>query len=525
MSRDTDHAAAPRPWWKTSVVYQVYPRSFADGNADGVGDLIGLTHRLDHLSWLGVDALWLSPVFRSPMADFGYDVSDYCDIDPVFGDLAAMDALIEGCHERGIKVLLDWVPNHTSDQHPWFLDAASGRDSARRDWYIWRDEPPNNWLSAFDPAQTAWEWHEPTGQYYLRTFLREQPDLNWANPDVRAAMHDTLRFWLDRGVDGFRMDVIHLLGKDFADDPADAVAAGIPHVPYNDVAVTHEYLREIRAVLDEYDGDRTSVGEVYLFDPTAVARYYGRGDELHLSFNFGFTQTRWDAAALRKRIESALATHRPVDAWPTWVFSNHDIPRHRSRFGGDERVARSAAVLLLTLPGTPFLYAGEELGLLDAEIPDDRVVDPGGRDGCRAPLPWSDEPGHGWPSSAWLPLPPEADDRNVETQRRNLSSILHLYRHLLELRRATPALHEGDIEILDAPPGVLVYSREAIEERSGETDRWIVAINTTAETVTLDLPDGHQWVLRSEPDDIEQTDVLAPWAAAIAHVREERDNG
>jgi alpha-glucosidase len=207
------------------------------------------------------------------------------------------------------------------------------------------------------------------------------------------------------------------------------------------------------------------------------------------------------------------------------VFSNHDIPRHRTRFGGDERVARSAAVLLLTLPGTPFLYAGEELGLLDAEIPVDRVVDPGGRDGCRAPLPWSDETGHGWPSSAWLPLPPEADDRNVETQRRNLTSILHLYRHLLELRRATPALHEGDIEILEAPTGVLVYSRAAIDERSGDTDRWIVAINTTAETVTLDLPDSHQWVLRTEPGDIDQADVLAPWAAAIAHVREERDNG
>jgi alpha-glucosidase len=278
-------------------------------------------------------------------------------------------------------------------------------------------------------------------------------------------------------------------------------------------------------VLDEYDGDRTSVGEVYLFDPEAVARYYGQGDELHLSFNFRFTQTRWDADALRSRIQSALDTHRPVDAWPTWVFSNHDIPRHRTRFGGDERVARAAAILLLTLPGTPFLYAGEELGLLDAEIPADRVVDPGGRDGCRAPLPWSDDPGHGWPSSAWLPLPPEANERNVETQRRNLASILHLYRNLLELRRATPALHEGDVEILQGPTGVLVYARQALDPRTGEPDRWIVAVNTTDEAVTLDLPHGHQWVVRSEPGDVDQSDVLPSWAAAIAHVREERDNG
>jgi alpha-glucosidase len=271
-------------------------------------------------------------------------------------------------------------------------------------------------------------------------------------------------------------------------------------------------------VLDEYDGDRTSVGEVYLFDPEAVARYYGQGDELHLSFNFGFTQTRWNADALRKRIDSALATHRPVDAWPTWVFSNHDIPRHRTRFGGDERVARAAAVLLLTLPGTPFLYAGEELGLLDAEIPADRVVDPGGRDGCRAPLPWSDEPGHGWPTTAWLPLAPEADARNVETQRRNLGSILHVYRNLLALRRATPALHEGAFEWLEAPSGVLLYAREAIDTRTGVADRWIVAVNTTADDVTVEIPSVHQWIVRSEPGDVDQDDTIPAWSAGIAHV-------
>jgi alpha-glucosidase len=298
------------PWWKTAVVYQIYPRSFRDTTGDGVGDLRGIIEGLDHLEWLGVDALWLSPVFRSPMVDHGYDVSDYCDIDPIFGSLADMDELIEQAHRRGLKVLLDWVPNHTSDQHPWFLASRSSRDDPKRGWYVWRDgtpdERPNNWARAFPPGEPAWSWDEVTEAWFLHVFAPEQPDLNWDQPDVRPAMLDTLRFWLDRGVDGFRMDVIHLIGKgdDLPDLSAEEanVVTGIIDVPK-----THGHLRAIRAVLDSYPGDRTSVGEVFLLDPALVAKYYGDDDELHLSFNFAPLFSRWRAASWARNIRTASA--------------------------------------------------------------------------------------------------------------------------------------------------------------------------------------------------------------------------
>ena len=398
------------------MVYQIYPRSFADGDADGVGDLRGIRHRLDHLAWLGIDAIWLSPIFRSPMADFGYDVADYCDIDPIFGDLAEFDRLVADCHARGIRVVLDWVPNHTSIEHPWFVESRSSRDNPKRDWYVWRDlgpdgAPPNNWRAAFAVDEPAWTLDPTTGQAYLHCFLPEQPDLNWDHPEVEAAMLDTLRFWLDRGVDGFRMDVVHLIGKDLdTDDPASAGN----HVPHNDVASTHERLRRIRLLLDSYEGDRTSVGEVYLLDEAAMATYYGQDDELHLSFNFPFLWASWDAGQLRRRIDRTLEHLTPRQAWPTWVLSNHDVPRHRQRYGGSEAIARQAAVLLLTLPGTPFMYQGEELGLIDAVVPDDRIVDPGGRDGCRAPIPWTAGCGSWLGSGAVAAVPA----RGVRAQRR-----------------------------------------------------------------------------------------------------------
>jgi alpha-glucosidase len=469
------------------VVYQVYPRSFADGNGDGVGDLAGLRSRLDHCAWLGVDALWLSPIFRSPMADYGYDVADYCDVDPVFGTLADLDALIAECHGRGLRVLLDWVPNHTSIEHPWFQVSRSDRVNPRRDWYIWRDPapgggPPNNWRAAFDRTRPAWTWDETTQQYYLHLFLPEQPDLNWSRPEVRDAMLDTLRFWLDRGVDGFRMDVVHLLGKDLAvDDPPAAVEHGIPHVVYNDHPSTHEHLRSIRQLLDSYPGDRVSVGEVYLLDEAAMATYYGDGDELHLSFNFPFLWASFDAVALRGRIGTTLSHLAPRHAWPTWVLSNHDVPRHRNRYGGTEGAARAAAVMLLTLPGTPFLYQGEELGLTDAVVPPERVLDPGGRDGCRAPLPWTDAPGHGWTAEPWLPFPPESGERNVATQRADPDSILHLYRRLLQVRRHHPVLSAGGFEWIEAPDGVLAYRRTSAEQTLS------VVVNTTSGEVTNPL--------------------------------------
>ncbi|MBK9178170.1 MAG: DUF3459 domain-containing protein [Acidimicrobiales bacterium] len=471
----------PEPWWKSAVVYQIYPRSFADSDGDGVGDLEGLRSHLDHLVWLGVDALWLSPVYPSPMADFGYDVADHCDIDPVFGTLAGFDRLLDEAHQRGLRVLLDWVPNHTSDRHPWFVEARSSPTSARRDWYVWRDPAPdgsvpNNWVAAFMDGAPAWTLDEASGQYYLHLFLPQQPDLDWSNPQVVAAMHDTLRFWLDRGVDGFRADVIHAIGKDpaLADDPPELIP--IPHSALNDDPATHRLLRDLRSLLDSYPGDRVMVGEVYLLSTELVATYYGRGDELHLAFNFPPLYAPWDAAAWRIRIDEVVSELDPRDAWPTWVLSNHDNRRHRTRYGSEPR-ARAAAVLLLTLRGTPFLYAGEELGLEDAVVPPGREVDPGGRDGCRAPIPWTGDPGHGWPGPAepWLPWSPDPDHRNVADLRADPASILHLYRRLLAARRGSRALRLGAFAHVDAPDGVLAYRREA------PGDERVVVVNFAGE--------------------------------------------
>ncbi len=450
------------PWWKSAVVYQIYPRSFCDTDGDGVGDLEGIRRRLDHLAWLGVDALWLSPFYPSPMRDCGYDVSDYCGVDPRFGTLADVDRLLAEAHARGLRVVLDWVPNHTSDQHPWFVESRSSRTAARRDWYVWRDgtpdRPPNNWRAALGGGP-AWTWDAATAQWYLHLFLPAQPDLAWWNPAVADAMHDTLRFWLDRGVDGFRMDVVHCIGKDPALPDVAPELAGIPMALQHDDARTHALVRGIRGVLEEYDGERMMVGEVVLFSTAQVARYYGRGDGLHLAFNFLPLFAPWEERAWRERIVEIEDTLGPRGAWPTWVLSNHDNARHRTRYGSERR-ARAAAVLLLTLRGTPFLYAGEELGLEDAQVTDAERVDPGGRDGCRAPIPWEARPGHGWgDSTPWLPWPPDASSRNAEVLRADGASILHLYRRLLAARRASPALRLGAWTPVAAPAGVLAYRR------------------------------------------------------------------
>jgi alpha-glucosidase len=508
------------PWWKRAVVYQIYPRSFADADGDGIGDLEGVRQHLDHLAWLGVDAIWLSPFYRSPMADFGYDVSDHCDVDPVFGTLDDFDRLLQEAHDRGIKVLVDWVPNHTSDQHPWFQASRSSRDDPKRSWYVWRDGPPgggppNNWRRSFtgearwerDPATGetrrvamppdpsvdpgAWTWDEATGQWYLHCFLSAQPDVSWDEPAQVAAQHDILRFWLDRGVDGFRADVIHLIGKDPAlpDDPPEV--AGIAHSSLNDHPRTHELLRDIRALLDGYPGDRMMVGEVYLLDTAKVAAYYGAGDELHLSFNFPPLYTRWRAGSWRRRLEE-VATHvDPVGGWPTWVLSNHDNARHRTRYGTEAR-ARAAALLLLSLRGTPFLYAGEELGLEDAVVPPEREVDPGGRDGCRAPVPWTAAADHGWGPDPWLPFPPDAGIRSAEAQRDDPASVLHLYRRMLAARKGSPALQLGTIELLPSPEGILVWHRV-----SGRDER-VVAVSFDDDVA--ELPLGGSWVVQLASD-------------------------
>jgi alpha-glucosidase len=473
------------PWWQGAAVYQIYPRSFADGDGDGVGDLAGLERHLDHVADLGVDAIWMSPVFRSPMADNGYDVSDYCDIDPVFGDLTTFDTLLAAAHRRGLRVLLDWVPNHTSVEHPWFVDSRSSRDSARRDWYYWRGgdpaTPPNNWRSNF--GGPAWTWDAATEQWYLHLFLPQQPDLYWNNPEVQEAMHSTLRFWLDRGVDGFRMDVVHLIGK----DPA------LPDVPerlvdrhmagWYDNPRTHPLLRGIRAVLDEYPGDRVSVGEVNLRDLRRLASYYGHGDELHLVFAFRGMDVGWDANGWAQLIDQ-VGRDLPTQAWPAWVLGNHDEKRVRTRLGS-LRQAEVLAMLALTLRGATFVYAGDELGLADAHVPPDRRVDVVGRDGCRAPLPWLRDPPYGWTGAApWLPFPPDPTQHSAEAQAAEPTSTWHLYRDVLAARRESPALRTGTITRRDAPAGVLVFERRL----GDETRTIIVNFNDRPVDVPLSAP-------------------------------------
>jgi alpha-glucosidase len=488
-------ATMAQPWWRSAVFYQIYPRSFADSDGDGVGDLEGIRSHLDHLEWLGVDAVWICPFYRSPMADFGYDVSDYCDVDPLFGTLDDFDRLLAEAHERGIRVIVDWVPNHTSDRHPWFLESRSSRDNPRRDWYVWRDgggpdRRPNNWRAAF--GGDAWTWDDATAQWYLHLFLPEQPDLNWRNPAVASAMQDTLRFWLDRGVDGFRVDVVQGLLKDPAlpDDPSGSL---LPHSAVNDCPDTHAVLRELRSLVDSWPGDRVLVGEVYLLSTRQVAAYFGHGDELHLAFDFTPLFAPWDAAAWRVQLETTMAEMGPIGAWPTWTLSNHDNPRHRTRYGGSEARARAAAVLLLTLPGVPFLYAGEELGLEDAAVDPSRVVDPGGRDPCRAPLPWNALPDHGWATDdPWLPWPPEPETRNVADLVADDGSILHLYRRLLAARRAAPALQTGAFEALPAAEPVLAYVRGA------GAGRRAVLVNFTTEAAHVRL--GGEWDLEVASD-------------------------
>ncbi|HEY7078030.1 MAG TPA: alpha-amylase family glycosyl hydrolase [Solirubrobacteraceae bacterium] len=480
-------AAAHPAWWRRGAIYQIYPRSFADGDGDGVGDLRGIAEHLDHLVELRVEAIWLSPIFPSPMADFGYDVADYCDVDPLFGTLADFDRLLADCHARGIRVVLDWVPNHTSDRHPWF------RDRARRDWYVWRDGapgggPPNDWRSEFAAVGPAWTRDAGSGRWYLHSFAPEQPDLDWDNPAVEAAMHDVLRFWLDRGVDGLRLDAIHRIAK----DPLLRDNAGAARRHDEDWETIHERLRGIRRVVDAYD-DRMIVGEVALEDLHRVVGYLASGDQLHLAHNFVFVHLPWDADAFRTSIEDfeALADQA---AWPAWFLSNHDISRVATRFGPAR--ARAAALILYALRGTPFVYQGEELGLPDAEIPHERVVDLDGRDPERAPIPWRPPsvagPGAGFTTGEpWLPLVAGAERLNAERQAADPASMLTLVRRLAALRAATPALQTGAQRMLDAGAGVLAWERA----RGGE--RLLVAVNFGA--APCPLPFAGRLLLSTDP--------------------------
>jgi alpha-glucosidase len=500
-------------WWQTGVIYQIYPRSFQDTNGDGIGDLKGIEQRLDYLASLSIDAIWISPIYPSPMADFGYDVADYCGVDSRFGALADFDDLLAQAHARGLKVLLDFVPNHTSDQHPWFVESRSLRDSPKRDWYIWRDPapdggPPNNWISDF--GGSAWEWDDATGQYYYHAFLKEQADLNWRNPAVRAAMYDVMRFWFDRGVDGFRIDVLWHMVKaaDFKDNPPNPAfqpAMGDMHrvlqLHSTDQPEVHGIAADMRAIADSYcaegRGERVLIGEIYL-PVDRLMHYYGRERAgVHLPFNFQLVDAPWEARALATLIadyEAAL----PPDGWPNWVLGNHDRPRVSAKRG--QAQARVAAMLLLTLRGTPTLYYGDELGLTDVTIPPAEVQDPRelrepgfalGRDPVRTPMPWDASANAGFTTAKpWLPLNADWPTRNVARMTAEPRSILTLYRRLLAARRAHPALSIGGFELLAAEGDVLAY------ERRHGAERLIVALNLGGRPLRLTLPD---WASQCRP--------------------------
>jgi alpha-glucosidase len=474
-------AHTTKVWWRDGVIYQVYPRSFQDSGADGVGDLKGILARLDYLVQLGVDAIWVSPFYPSPMADFGYDVADYCGVDPLFGTMADFDALLTGAHARGLKLILDFVPNHTSDRHPWFLESRGSRTNPKRDWYLWRDaaaegDVPNNWQSHF--GGPAWTWDEATGQYYMHSFLPQQPDLNWRNPAVHDAMFAAMRFWLEKGVDGFRMDVLWLLIKD---ELFRSNTLGGP--VYNaDRPETLGIVRQMRALMDGY-GDRVLIGEIYLPLRELMA-YYGAGPQLldaapklegaQMPFNFHLILMGWKAeaiAAFIREYEAAL----PPGAWPNWVLGNHDQKRLASRIGAAQ--ARVAAVLLLTLRGTPTMYYGDELGMPDARISADEVQDPAelrqpgmgrGRDPERSPMLWENRENAGFTAAGvktWLPLVWDWPQFTVETQGYEERSCLALYRKLLAVRRGSAALPSGSVSEVRAVEGVLSYVRTAGTER------------------------------------------------------------
>jgi alpha-glucosidase len=517
---------AEATWWQRGVIYQIYPRSFMDSNGDGVGDLPGILARLDHLTWLGVDAVWLSPVHPSPMDDFGYDISDYTGVDPLFGSLADLDGLVAAAHERGLRVLLDWVPNHTSDRHPWFEASRSDRDDPRRDWYVWRDpkpdgSPPNNWISVF--GGSAWTWDEATGQFYLHSFLAEQPDLDWRNPEVKGAMFDVLRFWLDRGVDGFRIDVAQFVAKDplLRDNPPNPHPERMRHMGdwstqlhlydhgHPDV---HGIYRELRALLDSYHGDRVSIGELHHEQFEVWAGYYGRNlDEIHVPFNFHLLFSEWDATQVRCVVD-AIEAALPDGAWPNWVLGNHDQPRLASRIG--ERQARVALVLLMTLRGTPTIYYGDELGLPNAEISPDQVRDPWGlvepnqgRDRARSPMAWDATQNAGFTApdvQPWLPFAPGHETRNVAAQRDDPGSMLTLSRRLLRLRREHPALAEGFHRSLEGTPhGTFCFMRSVDGDRGPAV---LVALNLTGGPRDVTIGRGAGRVLEAtHPDRIGST--------------------
>jgi alpha-glucosidase len=530
-----DAATPDAPWWQSGVLYQIYPRSFADSNADGTGDIDGIIDRLDYLAWLGVDGIWLSPVTVSPNADWGYDVADYCAVQPDLGTMERFDLLVARAHERGIRVLVDLVPNHTSDQHPWFVESRSSTEAPKRTWYVWADPkaegaPPNNWVSSC--GGPAWTLDRCTGQYYLHNHLSEQPDLNWWNEEVRAAFDAVLRFWLDRGVAGFRIDVCNIIVKDTElrdnppateDDDFEVQFFGQRPVYNGNRPEVHDVIRRWRRLADSYPGSRALIGETPVRIEQLV-QYYGDGhDELHLAFNFPFISSPFDAEAMRRIVEDTEARLAP-GAWPAWVGSNHDMSRFASRWAaGDGRKARTALLMLLCLRGTPVLYQGDEIGLGDVPVPQDRLRDPlgvrywpayAGRDAMRTPMPWRAGPGGGFTdpgTQPWLPLG-LTEGCNVEDQRSDPGSMLTLARDLIALRRRTPALRTGAYETVTGPDGTWAWLRG---------DRVLVVLNLSDHDVTVDGTRGRVCIATRRERDGESFDDtlrIGAWEGVVAEI-------
>jgi len=483
-------------WWQRAIVYEIYPRSFQDSNNDGIGDLNGIRRRLDYLVQLGVDAIWITPVYSSPMADFGYDVADYCGIDPIFGTMQDFDSLLFECHQRGLRVILDFVPNHTSDQHPWFLESRSSRQSPKRDWYLWKDEP-NNWPSQF--GGSAWEYDAISGQYYCHSFLKQQPDLNWRNPAVKDAMFDVLRFWLNRGVDGFRVDVMWLMIKDdqFRDNPpspgylpGQSSSQRLLSVFNSDRPEVHAVVAAMREVVDEYES-RVLIGEIYLPVQLLMTYYGATLQGANLPFNFLLLQCAWSAEAVRATISEYMVA-LPSGAWPNWVLGNHDNARIATKVGPQQ--APVAAMLLLTLPGTLTMYYGEEIGMTNVAIPPEDIKDPAeknqpgigmGRDPERTPMQWDSSPAAGFTAAVpWLPIASDFDKNNVATLLNDRASLLHLYIRLITLRRTHATLVNGELNRLSADSSLLRY------ERVSSAERLLVLLNLGSDPVECQVQSG-----------------------------------
>ena len=535
-------------WWRGAVLYQIYPRSFRDGDGDGVGDLDGITDRLAYVAGLGVDGVWLSPFFRSPMKDYGYDVADHCDVDPLFGTLAGFDRLLARAHALGLKVIIDMVLSHTSDRHPWFRASRGGRAGPKADWYVWADPrpdgtPPNNWLSVF--GGPAWTWDGRRRQYYLHNFLASQPDLNLHNPEVQEAVLDACAFWLERGVDGFRLDVANYYLHDPAlrDNPARPPGArwpdGVPPAsPYGMQVHRHDksrpetlaILRRLRRLLDGYDG-RMAVAEVHDDDSVARAAEYVAGtDRLHTAYNFALLGPDGGADAIRAAVAAFEA--QPGGGWPSWAFSNHDVPRVASRWGGPDAppaAARLYLALLACLRGTAFLYQGEELGLPEAAVPFERLRDPfgialwpeaAGRDGCRTPMPWSREGAHAGFSDGepWLPIPDEHRARAVDVQEADPHSVLAFTRRLLAWRREEPALRLGAISLRPDGGPLLAF------ERSHAERTLLCLFNPAPQPAEATLADAGRWQAVDGPGlpgTLDGAVVRLPaWGALFARPRE-----